>query len=123
MYDSLVSRVREGSEFTFDYFIMIVVAGWLAGCGLASNNVVVIVASMLVSPLMGPIMGITFGIIIKDWKMFCTGLISELAGLTLCIIVGFIVTFVFGQYGEVWDWPNTEMEEIIIEINQTYFNF
>ena len=54
-------------------------------------------------------MGITFGIIIKDWRMFCTGLISEILGLVLCVIVGFMVTLVFGQNGEEWDWPNPEV--------------
>lgn len=40
--------------------LLILSAGLLAGLGLAANNTVVIVASMLVSPLMGPILGATW---------------------------------------------------------------
>ena len=43
---------------------MVIVAGLLAGVGLAANNTVVIVASMLVSPIMGPILAVTFGYMI-----------------------------------------------------------
>ena len=41
--------------------MLVVVASLLAGSGLAVNSSVVVVASMLVSPLMGPILAITFG--------------------------------------------------------------
>jgi len=37
------------------YFTLICSAGFMAGLGLAHNSVVVIVASMLVSPLMGSV--------------------------------------------------------------------
>ena len=37
------------------YFTLIISAGFMAGLGLAHNSVVVIVASMLVSPLMGSV--------------------------------------------------------------------
>jgi Domain of unknown function (DUF389) len=47
------------------------VASIIAAAGLASNSSVVVVASMLVSPLMGPIMGFTFGTIMHEWKYVC----------------------------------------------------
>jgi uncharacterized membrane protein len=53
---------------------------WIAGVGLMSDNVVMIVASMLVSALMGPILGFTFGCVIRDWDMVARGAINELIG-------------------------------------------
>ena len=46
------------------YLIMmgIISAAMMAALGLAGNSSVVVVASMLVSPLMGPILGIAFGV-------------------------------------------------------------
>ncbi|GBG29488.1 Hypothetical Protein FCC1311_057092 [Hondaea fermentalgiana] len=88
--DSVVELVNASSEFSFDYVVLVVVASALACIGLVTNNVVIIVASMLVSPLMGPILGVTFGWTLWDWHMIRTGLFSELAGLLLCILVGFI---------------------------------
>ena len=45
---------------------------------------------MLVSPLMSPILGFTFGYVIKDGEMTLVSLKSEILGLGLCIIFGFI---------------------------------
>lgn len=43
------------ATLTFDYIMFIIVASVLAGIGLVTNSSVIVVASMLVSPLMGPI--------------------------------------------------------------------
>jgi len=51
--DSVINYVFAASEFSFDYVMLILNAGIIACVGLVTNNTVVIVASMLVSPLMG----------------------------------------------------------------------
>ena len=56
----LLQNTKDGVIFknahpTQLYFTLIVSAGLMAGLGLAHNSVVVIVASMLVSPLMGSV--------------------------------------------------------------------
>ena len=38
----------------FDFVSLLIIASILAGVGLITNSTVVIVASMLVSPIMGP---------------------------------------------------------------------
>ena len=62
-FDALIRSVRGQGKLTVYYLSMIFAAGSLAGCGLVYNNTVVIVASMLVSPLMGPILSVTFGMV------------------------------------------------------------
>jgi len=49
--EALVSLIGSANSLTFDYFVMLVVASVIAGAGLATNNAVVVVASMLVSPV------------------------------------------------------------------------
>jgi len=88
--DNVVELVSSSAQFTFDYLMLVVVASSLACIGLVTNNVVVIVASMLVSPLMGPILAVTFGFTMRDFAMMKVGLFSELVGLLLCCIVGFL---------------------------------
>lgn len=53
LFDHLMAKVMDGASFTFDYSLLVVVASILAGVGLVTDNTVVIVASMLVSPIMG----------------------------------------------------------------------
>jgi len=51
--DNVVTLVNRGAEFSFDYLMLVLVASIIAAVGLVTDNVVLIVASMLVSPLMG----------------------------------------------------------------------
>ena len=52
----VIDKVRSGAILTFDYIVMLIVASCIAGGGLATDNAVIVVASMLVSPLMGPVL-------------------------------------------------------------------
>ena len=70
-------KIEGGFEFTFDFLMLCVVAAMISCIGLATNNDVIIVASMLVSPLMGPIMAITFGTVISDKIFILEGLKTE----------------------------------------------
>ncbi|KNC48647.1 uncharacterized protein AMSG_00424 [Thecamonas trahens ATCC 50062] len=105
----VVDDTKRAAEFSFDYVTLCVVASLLAGVGLATDNVVVVVASMLVSPIMGPIMELTFGTIIRDWKLSWQGLWKELVGLAICFVVGGLVGLGFAAWGDDLDWPNSEM--------------
>ena len=59
--EKVAEMVYESSSFSFDYAMLCLVASVLSCIGLVTNSVVIIVASMLVSPLMGPILAFTFG--------------------------------------------------------------
>lgn len=52
-------QIAEQQAWTFDFQALLVIASILAGIGLITNSVTVIVASMLVSPIMGPVLGKT----------------------------------------------------------------
>ena len=87
--------------------------------GLVENSSVVLVASMLVSPLMGPILAIVFGTAVRNKKLVRIGLKRELYSLLICIVCGFIFGCVFVlKFNRTrsmlaittsQDWPTTEM--------------
>ena len=56
------------AQFTFDFLMLLVLASMIAFMGLILNNTVVLVASMLVSPIMGPILAGIFGSVVGDDK-------------------------------------------------------
>ena len=60
------------SQFTFDFLMLLMLASMIAFMGLIENNTVVLVASMLVSPIMGPILAGIFGSVVGDdkWDIF-----------------------------------------------------
>ena len=107
--EKVVEAARASAAFSFDYLMLVVVASILALLGLAYNNVVVIVASMLVSPIMGPVVAVTFGTIIKDWSLVKMGLGSESISLAICVLTGFLLGLVMVPFTETLDWPTEEM--------------
>lgn len=54
-------KVTSSAQLTTDYLLFVVAAALIAAAGLASDDVVSTVASMLISPIMGPIMAFTYG--------------------------------------------------------------
>eukprot|EP01138_Halocafeteria_seosinensis_P016275 gb/GECG01016605.1/.p1 GENE.gb/GECG01016605.1/~~gb/GECG01016605.1/.p1 ORF type:complete len:745 (+),score=76.00 gb/GECG01016605.1/:1-2235(+) len=109
LVDKLIARINAGAVFSFDYLLLCIAASLLAGIGLGIDNAVVIVASMLVSPLMGPIICITFGTFIFDWSMVKRGLVSEGLGLLICVVGGIIIGLTLGNAD--LDWPTGQMSE------------
>ena len=113
----VVNGIKAGSEFTFDYLLLVVLASIIAFFGLLENSSVVLVASMLVSPIMGPILAGIFGCIIGDNQLRNRGIQHELISLGICILIGFIFGLFFcamgpeTYYGQSsnYKWPTPEM--------------
>lgn len=53
-------------------------------------SILILTASMLISPLMGPILAATLGFIIKDHKLQWWAIGNEVIGIYLCIVVGYL---------------------------------
>ncbi|XP_063623468.1 uncharacterized protein LOC134795517 isoform X2 [Cydia splendana] len=104
--------VRAEAALTFDWLFLLLVAAFVAAIGLAENSTVVLVASMLISPLMGPITAGTLGTAVRDRSLQQMGVLHELLGLFLALVVGFIfgltISAVDERYG-VGQWPTDEM--------------
>lgn len=67
---------------------------------------------MLISPLMGPILAGTFGAVIHDRKLQLMGVRNELIGLSLTILVGYIIGLIIGSVDDYYgtdQWPTQEM--------------
>ncbi|CAK9005037.1 Uncharacterized protein MJ0678 [Durusdinium trenchii] len=119
--DSVIELVNAGAEFSFDYACLVGIASILACIGLVINNSIVIVASMLVSPLMGPILAVTFGATMRDRKMIKLGLFSELVGLAICVLVGLIGGFSAAPFvGKYWPtsamWSRADARDVYIGV-------
>lgn len=91
MVQQVVGGIRAATQLSFDFLVLLSLASMLAAFGLLENSSVIIVASMLVSPLMNPIMGIVFGLSVREHSLWRRGIRNELIGLALCIMWGFII--------------------------------
>lgn len=91
MVHQVVASIRASSAISFDFVLLICLASMLAAFGLLENSTVIIVASMLVSPLMNPILGFVFGLSVRDHSLWRRGLRNEIIGLIICLTCGFIL--------------------------------
>ena len=91
MVHQVVASIRASTELSFDFVVLIFLASMLAAFGLLESSTVVIVASMLVSPLMNPILGIVFGLSIREHSLWRRGLRNEFIGLIICLFCGFTI--------------------------------
>ncbi|XP_076341504.1 uncharacterized protein LOC143242049 [Tachypleus tridentatus] len=93
----VIEGLRESSRLSFDYVMFVILASILASLGLLEDSSVIMVSSMLLSPLMDPIAGGTFGFITSDHGLRNMGFVSELIGLGICTIFGFLFGITFGN--------------------------
>ncbi len=92
--EEIYDNVKKQSGLSFDYMAFIVLAAIMAGLGLIQNNVTVIVASMLLSPLMGPMLAMALGYVVRDSSLFFRGTKSEVIGIALSLSVGAIMAII-----------------------------
>ena len=87
----MIARIRVGAEFSFDFLLLLILSGIIAFFGLMENSSVVLVASMLVSPVMGPILAGIFGGAVHDKSLAWCGMKNEIYSLLICILLGFLL--------------------------------
>ncbi|UJR18300.1 hypothetical protein I4U23_005203 [Adineta vaga] len=114
MVHQVIAGIRDASVLSFDFVLLLSLASMLAAVGLLENSSVILVASMLVSPLMNPIMAIVFGVSVREKSLWRQGVRNELIGLILCIVWGFIIglctTFAGTTWGSSSSFPTPEMK-------------
>jgi uncharacterized hydrophobic protein (TIGR00271 family) len=109
-YSVLEHLCEEGSEFSFGYFALVVVAALLATGGLLSNSIPVIIGSMCIAPFLGPSRAVCIGVIYKKWKTAGKGLAKQIVGLlALGSSLSFFVTTSF-----LWFAPEITVTPTII---------
>ena len=92
MVGEVITNIENNAHFTFDFLMLLVLAALIAFIGLLESSSIVLVASMLISPLMGPILAGVFGAVVIDSKLRNLGIVNELISLFICILIGMKVT-------------------------------
>ncbi|XP_016659837.1 uncharacterized protein LOC100569357 isoform X1 [Acyrthosiphon pisum] len=85
----VVQGIETGAMLTFDFVILLIISVTVAALGLIQGETIIFVSSMLLSPLMGPVNAATFGTMIKNKKLRNMGIINEMIGLIICVLIGF----------------------------------
>ncbi|WP_228284608.1 MULTISPECIES: DUF389 domain-containing protein [unclassified Psychrobacter] len=73
------------------YFVMNTLSAIIASYGLVTNSAAVVIGAMLVAMMLGPITGAALAVIDYRMPLLRKSLLTVLAGISLVIIVGFVV--------------------------------
>ncbi|MFW9889420.1 MAG: TIGR00341 family protein [Candidatus Thorarchaeota archaeon] len=92
--EEIYENVKSHSSLSFDFLAFTIFAAAMAGFGLIMNNVTIIVASMLLSPLMGPMLAVALGYVVQDRDLFVKGTVNELISLGLSLAVGVLLAII-----------------------------
>ncbi|GFS13501.1 hypothetical protein ElyMa_001398100, partial [Elysia marginata] len=83
----VINNVEADAAFSFDYVMLIVLASFVALLGLLEASSVVLVASMLISPLMGPILAGVLGTVIRNISLLTLGTRGALRSLPVGVMI------------------------------------
>lgn len=97
-------KIVDSSHLQFEFYNYIISASVLAAIGLIQNQILVVVASMLVSPIMSFVLSLSFGLYIWDKQLIRRGL----RGLSLSFFISILIGIFFGVIFETLDYEPTE---------------
>ncbi len=89
--DEMISNVKGLALLSPTFVGLSVLAGFLAAFGLIYDNVIVVIASMIIAPLLGPIALTVIGTMMPSNLYSKKAFIAEIIGLAICLLIGFIV--------------------------------
>lgn len=104
-----VRRLIEESTPRDDFFLLSVLSVLMAVFGLLTNNVAVIIGSMLIAPLLSPILSISLGVVMADTRLIMRSLWTLLKSLAWTIPAAAIATLLFMSQAGLTEELNTEI--------------
>ena len=93
--EEILATLGDISGISSIYILMNGLAAALAAFGLLNNDVVVIIASMIVAPLLGPIVLTSLGLLSLETTSFIKrGLLAEITGISVTVFVGGLMVLI-----------------------------
>ena len=95
--DEMIANIKGLAVLNPTFIGLVFLAGILASFGLIYDNVIIVIASMIIAPLLGPIALTVIGTMTPKNIYSKKAMIAELVGLITIIIIGLIVGAIFNQ--------------------------
>jgi len=85
-YIGLFSNLREESQLSSTFMVLLILATMIATFGLYINSASVIIGAMILAPLMQPIVGVSMGMLRQDASLLMQGMYS--IGIGVLVVIG-----------------------------------
>jgi len=91
-FEKLFTVLRENSELTSAFIVMMILSTLIATYGLFADSSPVIIGAMILAPIISPIVSFSMGMVRYDKEMLKTGLITILIGTLVSLFFAAIIT-------------------------------
>lgn len=85
--EELYEDIRDASEHSKIYIMMVVLSTLVTAVGLHNNNVIVLLGGMLIAPILGPIIGLALGITLSDLWLLKRSLLTGVSGIAIALFL------------------------------------
>jgi len=91
----MYAKAFEFSTFNMTSWVLIALASSIAVFGLVTENVIVVIGSMVIAPMLGPFMSASFGLVIGDRKIIKESVFYGLLSILLAVTFAFLISIPF----------------------------
>lgn len=100
------------SDPNVDFYIFLLLSTLICSLGLIYDNLVVVIGSMLVSPLLAPMLALSLGLVTTNWSSLFRSLKALLRGVALILSVSFLVGVTVGR-------SQVELSQVVEKIDSS----
>ena len=118
-----IKELLEATTPDRDFYLLVIGSIILALCGILSDNITVLIASMIVAPLMFPILSLSLALVVSDNRLFVQSLIMLIFSVILAILIGGVFSllvksyFVIGERVLISFFPNIFFDVLIAVVS------
>ena len=92
-----IRELTDAAEPNRDFYLLLIGAAFLAVCGIFTDSIPVLIASMIVAPLASPILALGLGIVLRDARLSLRSLGTLLIATTLVPGFAMLPTVLIGH--------------------------
>ncbi len=89
--EELYENIKEASQCSWVYLLMIAISTIVAIVGLHNNSVATIIGAMVIAPMIGPSMAMALGTTLGDFVLLRFALFTALVGIVVSLVISVAV--------------------------------
>jgi uncharacterized hydrophobic protein (TIGR00271 family) len=124
VWEQLAKRTHDDARLSRSYAILMALAGILACLAILTNNIILVVGAMIVSPDFGPTAGLAVAIITKRFNAAFESLAALLVGFALAAGAAFVVTWttvLLGRAPPSYELGAGSLSDLVVSVNGVAF--
>jgi uncharacterized hydrophobic protein (TIGR00271 family) len=110
-----VSHIINASSPKFDFYLLIALATAITSFGIIADNLVLIIAGMIIAPLLSSLLAISLGISVNSWSLIWRSSRTFLLSVSISFLTALLIGLVFPLNQNSWP--------LIQKMEVSYFSF